>query len=56
MRRILGIQHFVVDGQLLEHTTASGGEWKPQIAAVDALVDPDGIKCDSALSIGAGEM
>jgi len=55
MRRVFAIEHGVVDGQLLEHAAAGSGDRKPQIAPVDALIDLDGTKSHSALSIGAGE-
>src|SRR5216683_3218289 len=56
MRRVFRIQHCVVDGQLLEYATAGGGDRKPQIAPIDAIIDLDGTKSHAALSIGAGEM
>src|SRR5258708_35993517 len=56
MRRVFRIQHCVVDGHVLEHAAAGGGERKPYIAAIDALVDLDGTKSHSAQSIGAGQM
>src|SRR5450631_3157886 len=50
MRRVFYIQHGVLDGQVLPHATTSGGERKPQIVAVDALIDLNGTERHPARS------
>src|SRR5271169_522955 len=50
MRRIFFIQHSVVDGQPLERISAIRAERKPQIAAIDTIVDLDGPELHAARS------
>ena len=53
MRRVLGIQHPIVDRQTFEPGAAIGAERQPQVAADAALVDLNGTEPHAARCIVA---